>query len=149
MAYSLTDSLKFNRFQVVSVDTAASTLRVRGESEACTDFMCGEALVVTDEGTTRDLERLHPGFAERLHDPDGSLRRFVNVFVADEDVIGEPHDGWRAAMSTSSNERGMSLRSPARFAAAALSRSSSSDVTASPHYFDGSLRHRGDTQARA
>ena len=42
-----------------------------------------------------------------------------DAFVADEDVIGEPHDGWRAAMSTSSNERGMSLRSPARFAAAA------------------------------
>lgn len=42
-----------------------------------------------------------------------------NVFVPDEDVIGQPHDGWRAAMSTSSNERGMSLRSPARFVAAA------------------------------
>jgi alkylation response protein AidB-like acyl-CoA dehydrogenase len=42
-----------------------------------------------------------------------------DVFVADEDVIGEPHDGWRAAMSTSSNERGMSLRSAARFVAAA------------------------------
>jgi len=32
------------------------------------------------------LEQLHPVFAERLHDPDGSLRRFVNVFVADEDI---------------------------------------------------------------
>jgi alkylation response protein AidB-like acyl-CoA dehydrogenase len=42
-----------------------------------------------------------------------------DVFVPDEDVIGEPHGGWRAAMSTSSNERGMSLRSPARFSAAA------------------------------
>jgi alkylation response protein AidB-like acyl-CoA dehydrogenase len=42
-----------------------------------------------------------------------------DVFVADEDVIGRPHDGWRAAMSTSSNERGMSLRSPARFLASA------------------------------
>jgi alkylation response protein AidB-like acyl-CoA dehydrogenase len=42
-----------------------------------------------------------------------------DVFVPDEDVIGRPHDGWRAAMSTSSNERGMSLRSPARFVAAA------------------------------
>src|SRR5579875_1102677 len=41
------------------------------------------------------------------------------VVVADHDVIGEVHDGWRAAMSTSSNERGMSLRSPARFMAAA------------------------------
>jgi alkylation response protein AidB-like acyl-CoA dehydrogenase len=42
-----------------------------------------------------------------------------NVFVPDVDVIGEVHDGWRAAMSTSSNERGMSLRSPARFLAPA------------------------------
>ncbi len=42
-----------------------------------------------------------------------------DVFVADDDVIGEVHDGWRAAMSTSSNERGMSLRSPARFIAPA------------------------------
>jgi alkylation response protein AidB-like acyl-CoA dehydrogenase len=42
-----------------------------------------------------------------------------DVFVPDEDVIGAVHDGWRAAMSTSSNERGMSLRSPARFLATA------------------------------
>src|SRR5260370_40427270 len=42
-----------------------------------------------------------------------------DVFVPDEDVIGAPNDGWRAAMSTSSNERGMSLRSPARFLAPA------------------------------
>ena len=42
-----------------------------------------------------------------------------DVFVPDDDVIGEVHDGWRAAMSTSSNERGMSLRSPARFLAPA------------------------------
>ncbi|HEX5254606.1 MAG TPA: acyl-CoA dehydrogenase family protein [Mycobacterium sp.] len=42
-----------------------------------------------------------------------------DVFVPDEDVIGAPHEGWRAAMSTSSNERGMSLRSPARFLATA------------------------------
>ncbi len=42
-----------------------------------------------------------------------------DVFVPDEDVIGQVHDGWTAAMSTSSNERGMSLRSPARFVAPA------------------------------
>lgn len=42
-----------------------------------------------------------------------------DVFVPDADVIGEVHEGWRAAMSTSSNERGMSLRSPARFLAPA------------------------------
>jgi len=32
------------------------------------------------------LESAHPGFAERLFDDDGGLRRFVNVFVADDDV---------------------------------------------------------------
>jgi alkylation response protein AidB-like acyl-CoA dehydrogenase len=42
-----------------------------------------------------------------------------DVFVPDEDVIGAPNEGWKAAMSTSSNERGMSLRSPARFVAPA------------------------------
>ncbi len=42
-----------------------------------------------------------------------------DVFVPDADIIGTVNDGWRAAMSTSSNERGMSLRSPARFLASA------------------------------
>ena len=32
------------------------------------------------------LDAAHSGFAERLFADDGSLRRFVNVFVADEDV---------------------------------------------------------------
>jgi len=32
------------------------------------------------------LEAAHPGFAERLFDEEGRLRRFVNVFVADEDI---------------------------------------------------------------
>lgn len=42
-----------------------------------------------------------------------------DVFVPDRDVIGPVDEGWKAAMSTSSNERGMSLRSPARFLAPA------------------------------
>ena len=33
-----------------------------------------------------DLERQHPGIAERLLDDSGQIRRFVNVFVDDEDV---------------------------------------------------------------
>ncbi|HET9072741.1 MAG TPA: MoaD/ThiS family protein [Acidimicrobiales bacterium] len=32
------------------------------------------------------LEAAHPGFTDRLHDEQGQLRRFVNVFVADEDI---------------------------------------------------------------
>lgn len=33
-----------------------------------------------------DLERSHPGIKERLVDESGALRRFVNVYLADEDV---------------------------------------------------------------
>ena len=33
-----------------------------------------------------NLESAHPGFAQRLLDDSGALRRFVNVFVADDDV---------------------------------------------------------------
>ena len=32
------------------------------------------------------LEVAHPGFHDRLFDETGKLRRFVNVFVADEDI---------------------------------------------------------------
>jgi MoaD family protein len=32
------------------------------------------------------LEASHPGFQDRLLDDEGKLRRFVNVFVADDDV---------------------------------------------------------------
>jgi molybdopterin converting factor small subunit len=32
------------------------------------------------------LDSAHPGFNDRLLDEQGGLRRFVNVFVADDDV---------------------------------------------------------------
>ncbi|WP_167153898.1 acyl-CoA dehydrogenase family protein [Streptomyces sp. MBT27] len=51
-----------------------------------------------------------PAFAELFLD---------DVFVPDEDVIGEPGTGWRIAMSTTGNERGLMLRSPGRFLASA------------------------------
>jgi alkylation response protein AidB-like acyl-CoA dehydrogenase len=51
-----------------------------------------------------------PGFAEIFLD---------EVFVPDADVVGGVGDGWTVAMSTASNERGLSLRSPGRFRAAA------------------------------
>ena len=65
-----------------------------------------------------------PGVTERPNEQLGGTTGvgeifLDNVFVPDGDVIGGVHDGWRAAMSTASNERGMSLRSPARFAAPA------------------------------
>ncbi|MFI9721362.1 MoaD/ThiS family protein [Streptomyces sp. NPDC052396] len=33
-----------------------------------------------------DLERNHPGIAARVLDDSGTLRRFVNVYVNDDDV---------------------------------------------------------------
>lgn len=33
-----------------------------------------------------NLDKVHPGFRERLFDDSGELRKFVNVFVADDDV---------------------------------------------------------------
>jgi molybdopterin synthase sulfur carrier subunit len=50
----------------------------------------GASEVGVEPGTVADvlagLETAHPGFKDRLFDDAGSLRRFVNVFVADEDV---------------------------------------------------------------
>ncbi|MGK5532826.1 ubiquitin-like small modifier protein 1 [Streptomyces sp. URMC 129] len=46
---------------------------------------------VAAEGATlgdvlADLDRAHPGIAARVLDEDGKLRRFVNVYVNDDDV---------------------------------------------------------------
>jgi len=41
---------------------------------------------VTVGEVLKALDAAHAGFAERLFDEDGRLRRFVNVFLADEDV---------------------------------------------------------------
>jgi molybdopterin synthase sulfur carrier subunit len=53
--------------------------------------LTGGAGEVTVEGSTvgevlKALDAAHEGFADRLFDDSGELRRFVNVFLADEDV---------------------------------------------------------------
>jgi len=53
--------------------------------------MAGGASTVQVEGATladviTNLDAAHPGFKDRLLDGDGSLRRFVNLYVADDDV---------------------------------------------------------------
>ncbi|MCT7354392.1 acyl-CoA dehydrogenase family protein [Streptomyces sp. 15-116A] len=62
--------------------------------------------------TVRPIARLdgRPAFAELLLD---------GVFVPDRDVIGAPGEGWRIAMATAGNERGLMLRSPGRYLASA------------------------------
>ena len=53
--------------------------------------LTGGSSEVTVDGTTvadvlKALDQAHPGFHERLFDDSGALRRFVNVFVADENI---------------------------------------------------------------
>ncbi|MCZ7630552.1 MAG: MoaD/ThiS family protein [Microthrixaceae bacterium] len=50
----------------------------------------GESQVEVEGATVGEaldaLDSAHPGFAERLFDDEGGIRRFVNVFLADDDV---------------------------------------------------------------
>jgi len=53
--------------------------------------LSANAAEVEVEGATvadalKALDGAHPGFGERLFDESGALRRFVNVFLADEDI---------------------------------------------------------------
>jgi sulfur-carrier protein len=53
--------------------------------------LTGGAGEVQVEGSTvgealKALDAAHPGMGDRLFDEGGNLRRFVNVFLADEDV---------------------------------------------------------------
>ncbi len=63
------------------------TVRIPTPLRKLTD---GNAEVTVDGSDLRtvvkNLDAAHPGFAERVLDDSGELRRFVNVFVRDEDV---------------------------------------------------------------
>ena len=65
----------------------SATVRVPTQLRTLT----GGASEIAVEGNTvadllASLDAAHPGFRDRLFDDSGKLRRFVNVFVADEDV---------------------------------------------------------------
>jgi alkylation response protein AidB-like acyl-CoA dehydrogenase len=65
-----------------------------------------------DGVTVRPIRQLdgEPGFAEVFFD---------DVFVPDDQVLGGVGEGWKVAMSTTTSERGLTLRSPGRFMASA------------------------------
>jgi molybdopterin converting factor small subunit len=53
--------------------------------------LAGGSSTVQVDGATlgevlKALDSAHPGFGDRLFDETGALRKFVNVFVADDDV---------------------------------------------------------------
>jgi molybdopterin converting factor small subunit len=62
----------------IRVPTTLRTLTAGASEVAVEGATVGEALAA--------LEALHPGFSERILDDAGGLRRFVNVFLADDDV---------------------------------------------------------------
>jgi alkylation response protein AidB-like acyl-CoA dehydrogenase len=74
-------------------------------------------------GMTYFLVDLHaPGVTVRPVDKLDGDAGFAEVFlddvlVADSDVLGGVDRGWEVAMATTGSERGLSLRSPGRFAA--------------------------------
>jgi alkylation response protein AidB-like acyl-CoA dehydrogenase len=56
----------------------------------------------------------------RLDGDEGFAEVFLSdVFVPDADILGGVNEGWRVAMATTGSERGLTLRSPGRFLAAA------------------------------
>ena len=65
----------------------SATVRVPSPLRKVTN---GVATIAVEPGDVRSalaaVEAAHPGFAERVLDEHGELRRFVNVFVRDEDV---------------------------------------------------------------
>jgi hypothetical protein len=57
---------------------------------------------------------------ERLDGDEGFAEVFLeDAFVPDDMVLGEVDQGWAVAMATAGSERGLTLRSPGRFMAAA------------------------------
>ncbi len=63
------------------------TVRIPAQLRTLTDG-AGEVALSgsTVAEVLKDLDSSHPGFADRLFDESGGLRRFVNIFLADEDV---------------------------------------------------------------
>jgi molybdopterin synthase sulfur carrier subunit len=61
--------------------------RIPGPLRRLSDGEMTVAVEATDLGSAIDaLDRRYPGFKERLLDPSGELRQFVNVYLNDEDV---------------------------------------------------------------
>jgi len=63
---------------IVRIPTQLRTLTGGANEVPAEGSTVGEVLKALDAG--------HPGMGDRLFDEDGRLRRFVNIFVADEDV---------------------------------------------------------------
>jgi hypothetical protein len=85
MSDGLSDSLDHERFCVVDVDKDARRLRVKGAADACTDFSCDGADIITAEGVSKDLEMLRPGDIIKMGQKEGRAHEIVVVRRAYEE----------------------------------------------------------------
>ena len=71
----------------MEVDEVSVTVRIPTPLRTMTG---GASQAVVNASTVRQmiaaLDKAHPGLAARLCEDSGEIRRFVNVFVGDEDV---------------------------------------------------------------
>jgi hypothetical protein len=79
MAQSLTDLIQKSRLTVVEVNKQAGRLRVRDDSETCSDLSCHGALVVTDEMSGADLGLINPGDIIKVEAREGRPEKIVVV----------------------------------------------------------------------
>lgn len=79
MTQSTTDWLQQSRFTVVQVDSERRRVRVKGHTDACTDFSCGpESVVLAEEGQV-GLDALNPGDVVRVEAGPGGAERIIVV----------------------------------------------------------------------
>lgn len=89
MAQSLTDRIQKDRLTVVSVDKATGRLRVRDDSDMCTDLTCQGTLVITEGESRADLGLINPGDIIKVESNAGRPEKIVVVRRA-WDEFGSP-----------------------------------------------------------
>lgn len=79
MSQSLPDLIQKSRLTVVEVDKEAGRLRVRDDSEMCTNLTCQGSLVVTEAGSSADLGLINPGDIIKIESNAGRPEKIVVV----------------------------------------------------------------------
>ena len=77
MGQSLTDQIQKSRLTVIEVDKGSGRLRVRDDSEMCTDLTCQGTLVVTEEESRADLGLISPGDIIKVESNAGRPEKIV------------------------------------------------------------------------
>jgi hypothetical protein len=80
MSETLTDWLRHSRLVVVDIERDLGRVRVRSETDGCSDLACGSHAVVIDEsGVDAGLDTLNPGDVIKVAREAGRPDRLVVV----------------------------------------------------------------------